>query len=199
MGKRGDPRVLRLVVIFLRSHAQMTQAQFGKECRVDQAQVSRYENGREAPSEEILRRMAKVAGIHRSLVVNLRQFCSSFLASASRGDARSAEKELSLTILEPVLLALLPYLVELGKIENPSANFQKKLAARQARSGKLSSGSRLRDVGSLSTCLSKRRGVGPWRSESATRASGWQLIRWRMLRSWRTWPCPSPSGSLETA
>ena len=89
MAKRGDPSVLRLVVIFLRSHARMTQEQFGKACRVDQAQVSRYEHD-EAPSEGVLRRMAKVAGIDWSLVVHLRQFYSSLLTAASRGDAGPA-------------------------------------------------------------------------------------------------------------
>src|SRR3954463_14409405 len=117
MAKRGDPSVLRLVVIFLRSHARMTQEQFGKACRVDQAQVSRYEHD-EAPSEEVLRRMAKVAGIDWSLVVHLRQFYSSLLAAASRGDAGPAARGLDLPILEPVLLALSPYWIELGRVES---------------------------------------------------------------------------------
>jgi transcriptional regulator with XRE-family HTH domain len=58
MAKRGDPAVLRQVVSFLRSQAQMTQARFGKESRVDQALVSRFELGLVAPPEEALRRMA---------------------------------------------------------------------------------------------------------------------------------------------
>jgi transcriptional regulator with XRE-family HTH domain len=94
----------------------MTQEQFGKACRVDQAQVSRYEHD-EAPSEEVLRRMAKVAGIDWSLVVHLRQFYSSLLADASRGDAGPAATGLDLPILEPVLLALSPYWIELGRAE----------------------------------------------------------------------------------
>ncbi len=112
MAKRGDPSVLRLVVIFLRSHAQMKQAQFGKECRVDQAQVSRYEKGREAPPEEVLLRMAKVAGIDWSLVVHLRQFYSSLLAAAAQEKAGPASGALDLRILRPVLLAVAPYIVE---------------------------------------------------------------------------------------
>ena len=74
MAKRGDPNVLRLVVIFLRSYARMKQEQFAKKCRMDQSQVSRYENGRDSPSEEALRRMAKVAQIDWSLIVHLREF-----------------------------------------------------------------------------------------------------------------------------
>src|SRR5436305_12365179 len=116
MAKRGDPSVLRLVVIFLRSHARMTQEQFGKACRVDQAQVSRYEHD-EAPSEEVLRRMAKVAGIDWSLVVHLRQFYSSLLAIIARGGAAPASRPLELTILEPVLLAVTPYRLDALKAE----------------------------------------------------------------------------------
>ena len=84
MAKRGDPAVLRLVVIFLRSHAQMTQAQFGQASRIDQAEVSRYELGQVAPSEEVLRRMANVAGIGWSLAVYLRQSYTSILALAAK-------------------------------------------------------------------------------------------------------------------
>ena len=126
----------------------MTQRQFGKACRLDQAQVSRYK-GREAPSEEILRRMAKVVGIDWSLVVHLRQFCSSFLASASRGDVHLGEEGLAPAILEPVLLALFPYLVELGKIE--SEGQLPKEARREAGQiwEVLSRASRSRDVGGL--------------------------------------------------
>src|SRR5258706_15992317 len=45
MGKpnRGDPRVLRLVVRFLRDQADLSQLEFGKACRVDQATISHYE------------------------------------------------------------------------------------------------------------------------------------------------------------
>jgi transcriptional regulator with XRE-family HTH domain len=119
MAKRGDPDVLRLVVIFLRSQARMTQAQFGKECRMDQAQVSRYENGHEAPSEEVLLRMAKVARIDGSLVVHLCQLYSTLLAAAARRNAVPASGALDLTILEPVLLAVTPYLIEAQTGEPP--------------------------------------------------------------------------------
>lgn len=111
MAKRGDPSVLRLVVIFLRSYAQMTQAQFGKASRVAQPEVSRYEMGHGAPSEEALRRMAKVAGIDWSLVVHLRQFFSSLLAAmGSKGDP--PPMAFDLTLLEPVGLAIASYLIE---------------------------------------------------------------------------------------
>src|SRR4029079_993131 len=61
MLKRGDPKVLRLVVKFLRSCADMTQEDFGRAARVAQGSVSEYELGHSAPPEESLRRMAAVA------------------------------------------------------------------------------------------------------------------------------------------
>lgn len=112
MAKRGDAAVLRHVVIFLRSHAQRTQAQFGKECRVDQAEISRYELGHLAPSEEALRRMAKVARIAWPLVVHLRQSYTSVLASGARPIPALPGGALDLTILQPALLAVTPYLIE---------------------------------------------------------------------------------------
>src|SRR5829696_4234874 len=112
MAKRGDPSVLRLVVIFLRSYAEMTQEQFGRESRVAQPEVSRYELGHVAPPEEALRRMATVARIDWSLVVHLRRFYTSLLAAASRGGAAPAGEALDLSMLEPVLLAVAPYLIE---------------------------------------------------------------------------------------
>ncbi len=127
MAKRGDPAVLRQVVIFLRSHAQMTQAQFGKASRVNQAEVSRYELGHLAPSEEALRRMAKVARIAWPLVVHLRQSYTSVLASAARPNAAPAGSALDLAILEPVLLAVTAYLNETHTAEMPRPSSDQEL------------------------------------------------------------------------
>jgi transcriptional regulator with XRE-family HTH domain len=125
MAKRGDPGVLRLLVIFLRSQANRTQAEFGKESRVDQAQVSRYELGELAPSEEALRRMAKAAGIDWPLVVHLRQFYSALLEAARRSAIPAARE-----IPEPVLLAMAPYLIELhnAKPTRPSPEDERREA-----------------------------------------------------------------------
>jgi transcriptional regulator with XRE-family HTH domain len=112
MAKRGDPAVLRLVVIFLRSYARMTQAQFGKRSRVDQAEVSRSELGYVTPSDDVLRRMANVARIAWPLVIHLRQFYTSLLASVARRSDAPAAEALELTILEPALLAVTPFLNE---------------------------------------------------------------------------------------
>jgi transcriptional regulator with XRE-family HTH domain len=123
MAQRGDPRVLKQVVSFLRCQAGMTQARFGRESRVAQPDVSRYELGHVAPSEEALRRMAKVAGIDWPLVAHLRQFYSSLLAAAARENAAPAAKPPGLAIPEPVLLAVTPYWIEAQALEaaRPSA------------------------------------------------------------------------------
>jgi transcriptional regulator with XRE-family HTH domain len=130
MAKRGDPSVLRFVVIFLRSHTGMTQKKFGKACRLDQAQISKYEKGSAAPSEEALRRMANVAGIEWALVVHLRQFYSSLLAQVARPSAASASRTLDLPIREPILLAVTPYLIEAHTAEQalPSLNEERRIA-----------------------------------------------------------------------
>ena len=119
MAKRGDPAVLRHLVIFLRSHAQMTQEQFGKASRVAQPEVSLYENGRAAPSETVLRRMAKAARLDWPRVVDLRHFYSSFLSAAAQGNTVPMAKTLDGTSLEPVLLAVTPYLLHLRSLEPP--------------------------------------------------------------------------------
>lgn len=113
MAKRGDPSVLRQLVIFLRAHAQMTQGEFGKVSRVAQPDVSLYENGRAAPSEAVLRRMAKAAGLDWPLVVYLRQFYSAFLTAAARQSAVPGTTDLDVKTLDTVLLAVTPYLLQL--------------------------------------------------------------------------------------
>lgn len=117
MAKRGDPAVLRQLVIFLRAHAQMTQGEFGKAARVAQPEVSLYENGRAAPSEAVLRRMAEAARLDWSLVVHLRQFYSSFLTAAARRSKVPGGRAFDMTSLEPVLLAVTPYLLQLRTLE----------------------------------------------------------------------------------
>lgn len=111
MARRGDPGVLGYIVIFLRARTGMTQAQFGRESRVDQADISRYELGRLSPAEVALRRMAGVAGIAWPLVLNLRQFLSSFLSAAERWND-SAGQAPNLFALEPPRLAAVPFLLE---------------------------------------------------------------------------------------
>jgi len=111
MAQRGDPSVLRLVVVFLRTHADMKQAEFAKASRVDQSNISKYELGKQAPPEESLRRMAAAAGIAWPVVVHLRHFYAAVLAAAARRRAIPAAEPLPLEVLEPALLAVTPYLI----------------------------------------------------------------------------------------
>lgn len=53
MAKRGDPKALRYLVLVLRNLADQSQEDFGKAIRVDQAEISRFEMGKKAPSEEL--------------------------------------------------------------------------------------------------------------------------------------------------
>ena len=115
MLKRGDPKVLRLVVKFLRACTHMTQEDFGRAARVAQGSVSEYELGHSAPPEESLRRMAAVAEIPWPVVVHLRRFYAAALSLAARRSVGIALKEtaaIEQAILDSVLLAVTPYLVE---------------------------------------------------------------------------------------
>ena len=111
MARRGDPKVLRLVVVSMRCHTGMSQQEFGDACGMSQGQISNYESGNVAPSEKTLRRMAQVAGWDWPLVVHLRQFFTSLLAAAARGSSPPT-RALDLSVPEPALLAVTPYLIE---------------------------------------------------------------------------------------
>jgi transcriptional regulator with XRE-family HTH domain len=54
---------LRHAVEFLRSRANLTQAEFGRQVRVRESAIVRFEAGLDAPSEDELRRMAIVADV----------------------------------------------------------------------------------------------------------------------------------------
>lgn len=113
MARKGDPAVLRFVVVFLRTRANVTQSEFGRRARVSQSDVSHYENGKKAPPEETLRRMAAVASFEWHLVVLLTRFYESLLAGAEgTGVGQESGADLEQAILRPALLALGPYLVE---------------------------------------------------------------------------------------
>src|SRR5688572_14098249 len=115
MAEKGDPAVLRLVVVFLRFYADMTQEAFGEASGLTQAQVSLYESGKEAPPERTLRRMAKTAGATWPLMVHLRRFFEAFLSAAARRGIAVSDASSSLlvqAVLENLLLAAAPFLVE---------------------------------------------------------------------------------------
>ncbi len=112
MVKRGDPQVLRLVVVSLRFQAGLTQIGFGKACRVDQATLSHYERGKRSPSEEVLRRMAEVARVPWPAVVHLRRVFGAILTATRRSDEALPGTAPVDGVLEESLLAVTPYLIE---------------------------------------------------------------------------------------
>lgn len=113
MATRGDPRVLSPLVVFLRARADMTQAEFGKASGVGQSDVSDYEAGKTAPADEVLRRMARVAGLQWWLVVHLRRVYEAVLSSSTQLSlAVDPETDLAAGLIEPALLAVTPYLIE---------------------------------------------------------------------------------------
>jgi transcriptional regulator with XRE-family HTH domain len=113
MAKRGDPRVLRHVVVSLRYLAGMTQTAFGEACGVDQASLSNYELGKSAPSEVVLRRMAEAARVRWPVVVHLRRAFAAILALAGRAGAQARPAAAALdAVAQEVLLAVAPLRIE---------------------------------------------------------------------------------------
>lgn len=118
MAKRGDPKVLQFVVLFLRHRSGLTQAAFGQAARVTQATISVAEAGKKAPDEEALRRMARVAGVPWPLVVVLRRFFTTLLFWLDRVSTPPFphlpldDEPLAQAALEAARLALLPYQIE---------------------------------------------------------------------------------------
>ena len=115
MAKRGDPAVLRFVVLWLRAFARWNQTQLAESCGVFQADVSRWEQGLEAPSEERLRRMAAAVGVPWLVVALLRRVFVLALAIAERFGGAGAVREADAfdrVLAEPLALAAAPYLAE---------------------------------------------------------------------------------------
>lgn len=132
MARRGDPAVLRFVVLWLRAFARWTQTQLGDSCGAFQADVSRWEQGLEAPSEERLRRMAAAVGVPWLVVALLRRVFALALAIAERFGGAGAAREagaLDRAVTEPVALAVTPYLVEEAEDEPVSPEEARREAA----------------------------------------------------------------------
>jgi len=108
--RRGDPRVTRLVVKALRSVTTLTQEEFGEEAQLSQSDVSRFESGLDAPSEAELQRMGQAADFEWPAVVHLLRVFTILRSAADR--LIHAGKQLEGAVLDAVLLATAPYLLE---------------------------------------------------------------------------------------
>lgn len=115
MAKKGDPKVLRFVVLFLRHYAEMLQSEFGRAARIAQGTISDCEGGKVAPTEEQLRRMASVASVPWTLVVLLRRFLTALLSCLghrSQSGLSAEEAPIEQTALDAMRLAMTPYWIE---------------------------------------------------------------------------------------
>lgn len=113
MAKKGDPKVLRHVVTFLREKARMSQTILGRKAGLDQSRISDFECGKDAPDEEQLRRMARVARVEWHLVTYLTRFYASILAASDRASANAGPVDQA--IMDTVWLAMMPYNLEEGE------------------------------------------------------------------------------------
>jgi transcriptional regulator with XRE-family HTH domain len=113
MAENEDPNTLRLVIVFLRFYARLTQAELGKAAGVEQALISRYETGPQQPPEESVRRMAAAVDVPWPLVMYLRRFYSALLRLLAQ---ERAEADCGLDaldgMLDRILASLAPHLAE---------------------------------------------------------------------------------------
>jgi transcriptional regulator with XRE-family HTH domain len=106
-GTEEHPDVMRMVVLFLRFTAGLSQTELGRAAGMTQGQVSRLECGPGQAPEEAIRRIAAAAGVPWPLVVRLRRFLDFYLSALSReaGIFREADPRLqSLSAVSSYLL-----------------------------------------------------------------------------------------------
>jgi transcriptional regulator with XRE-family HTH domain len=108
------PDVPRLVVLFLRNYARMSQVKLGQAARVRQSYLSELEQGDKVPSEEVLRRLAAAARFPWPLVAQLRRFYAALLAAIPKGATfeMAAGDLLPVALADSALLAVHAYLIE---------------------------------------------------------------------------------------
>lgn len=121
MTSKHKAEASRLVVVFLRELAGMTQAELGRAAQVDQTYISRFELGKQTPSEEVLQRISKAAKMPWDAVAFLRRAFAAVLSTAERHrlDSCLGTPELDPEAVEMGLLAAAPYLLELALLEPP--------------------------------------------------------------------------------
>jgi transcriptional regulator with XRE-family HTH domain len=83
------PRASRMMVVFLRLYAAMSQTQLARALGLSsQSRISELESGDDKPpSEATLRRIAAATGIRWELAAHLRRYINDFLLAAERGGA----------------------------------------------------------------------------------------------------------------
>ena len=112
MAKRGDPRVLQLLVIFFLDYSGLSQQALGERAGIDQGTISDSKRGLVPAPEKNLRRLAGAAGVPWPAVVHLRRFYAALLASMDR---RSAADGVAEVALDAIRLAVAPFFLETGE------------------------------------------------------------------------------------
>lgn len=111
MAERGDPQVLRHVVVYLLDKTGMTQGTFAEKVGTSQSHISNWTLGKEAPPEATLIRMAAVARVPWHVVQHLIRFLTA-VKEAVEHRTEAGVTAFNHAVLDNVLLAVLPYLVE---------------------------------------------------------------------------------------
>jgi transcriptional regulator with XRE-family HTH domain len=113
MAKRGDPRVLQLLVMFFLDYSGLSQQALGERAGIDQKTISDYKLGLVSPSEKNLRRLARATVVPWPVVVHLRRFYAALLAAIDRRNAPAGAAELA---LDAARLAVAPVFLEAGEL-----------------------------------------------------------------------------------
>jgi transcriptional regulator with XRE-family HTH domain len=90
-GEEENPDVARMVVLYLRFTARLSQTELATAAGLTQSQVSRLESGTGQPSEEVLRRIAAAVAVPWHLVAHLRHFFAAFTTAMESGGGLSLE------------------------------------------------------------------------------------------------------------
>ncbi len=131
MAQKEEADALRLVGVFLRYFSNKTQADFGRDSRVDQTYISRYELGKQVPTEETLRRMAAAAGVSWPRVVQLRRFYVAVLSAAAGHEAAVSEGRalgVGRAVVERALLGVTPYFLSMEEPNSPTPEEERREA-----------------------------------------------------------------------
>ncbi len=129
--EEDDPKASRLLAIFLRSYADLTQTALGEITRLGQAAISRYETGKDKPSPVILRRISEAVDVPWPFARDLCRCFSSLVRSTERRwRDQGLDPGMLDALLEPALIAILPYVVEelAAELRPPSPEEQRQEA-----------------------------------------------------------------------
>ncbi len=125
------PKASRLLTMLLRSFAGMTQTELGKVTGLGQAAISRYEAGKNEPSLETLRRISEAVDVPWPFARDLRRCFTALIRSTERRwRDQGLDPGLLDALLEPVLIAILPYVEEelAAELKPPSPEEQRQEA-----------------------------------------------------------------------